>query len=257
MNTDLIASMSSAPATWLNVAELPSPTIGSSSPVFGIFRVNTPACARGACDVVAAVDAHPEIAPSASVAPAWAVKAKYSRRVSMDSPPRARAYGWENSIAARRSGGTYGISRLTLLATCRRLQVDERHRGARHHRRRQLAVPLLDGLQLHEVGVHAQRLGARADRRGFGFAAQPGRLRLTFGLRARDLRFDFRRAQILLTLLDLDLRQHALLDALLVGVGEVDVLDLHADDVDRAAIDRRGDGRVEVVVQRGALLDGA
>src|SRR6188508_3363176 len=74
---------------------------------------------------------------------------------------------------------------------------------------------------------------------------------------ARALRFDFRRAQVLLALLDLDLSEHPLLDALLVGVREVDVLDLHADDVDRAAIDRRGDGRVEVVVQRGALLDGA
>ena len=39
MNTDLIASMSAAPATWLNVAELPSPTIGTRSPVFGIGRV--------------------------------------------------------------------------------------------------------------------------------------------------------------------------------------------------------------------------
>ena len=46
-----------------------------------------------------------------------------------------------------------------------------------------------------------------------------------------------------------------MLDALLVGVGEVDVLDLHADDADRAAVDRRRDGAGEVGVERRALLN--
>jgi hypothetical protein len=42
------------------------------------------ACARGACELVDAVDdAHPDAAPNASAAPARAAKAKYSRRVNI------------------------------------------------------------------------------------------------------------------------------------------------------------------------------
>src|SRR5688572_18960415 len=118
MNTDLIASMSSAPATWLNVAELPSPTIGSRSPVFGTGRVMTPAaCARCASRVVDAVDAHPDAAPSASTAPARAVKAKYSRRVNIGRP---LFLGESRKIASRlhARSGAYGISRLAAPTRC-------------------------------------------------------------------------------------------------------------------------------------------
>ena len=73
-----MAALSAAPATWLNVAELPRPTIGSFSPVVGMARVMTlPACANNAWG-------------SAKATPACAVSARYLRRVSIGLSPRKR-----------------------------------------------------------------------------------------------------------------------------------------------------------------------
>jgi len=61
---------------------------------------------------------------------------------------------------------------------------------------------------------------------------------------------------VLLQFLDLDFRQHALLDRVQIIGGEFDILQLHAfDDDHRIVFQRLGDGILDRTVQRTALLD--